>query len=57
MDVLDIHFEPDEYIRNLSGCTTTAGRNYESGCHSTLKFIIFDVPTSSLTTEESGYSV
>lgn len=53
MDELNIHFEPDEYIRNLSVAQRQLVEIMKAvSFHS--KIIIFDEPTSSLTTEETA---
>ena len=53
MDVLDIHFEPDEYIRNLSVAQRQLVEIMKAVSFDS-KIIIFDEPTSSLTTEETA---
>ena len=53
MDELNIHFEPDEYIRNLSVAQRQLVEIMKAvSFHS--KIIIFDEPTSSLTMEETA---
>lgn len=53
MDELNIHFEPDEYIKNLSVAQRQLVEIMKAvSFHS--KIIIFDEPTSSLTTEETA---
>ena len=53
MDELDIHFEPGEYIRNLSVAQRQLVEIMKAVSFNS-KIIIFDEPTSSLTTEETA---
>ena len=53
MDELNIHFEPDEYIRNLSVAQRQLVEIMKAVSFNS-KIIIFDEPTSSLTTEETA---
>ncbi|MCI9488086.1 MAG: sugar ABC transporter ATP-binding protein [Lachnospiraceae bacterium] len=52
MDELDIHFEPTEYIRNLSVAQRQLVEIMKAISYDS-KIIIFDEPTSSLTNEET----
>lgn len=52
MDELDIHFDPDEYIRNLSVAQRQLVEIMKAISFNS-KIIIFDEPTSSLTNEET----
>ena len=51
MDVLDIHFEPDEYIRNLSVAQRQLVEIMKAVSFDS-KIIIFDEPTAVLTPQE-----
>lgn len=53
MDALDIHFEPDEYIRNLSVAQRQLVEIMKAVSFDS-RIIIFDEPTSSLTSEETA---
>ncbi len=53
MDELDIHFEPGEYIRNLSVAQRQLVEIMKAVSFNS-KIIIFDEPTSSLTMEETA---
>lgn len=53
MDELNIHFEPDEYIRNLSVAQRQLVEIMKAVSFNS-KIIIFDEPTSSLTKEETA---
>lgn len=52
MDDLDIHFNPNEYVRNLSVAQRQLVEIMKAVSFDS-KIIIFDEPTSSLTTEET----
>jgi len=53
MDELDIHFDPEEYIRNLSVAQRQLVEIMKAVSFDS-KIIIFDEPTSSLTSEETA---